>query len=97
MSYLAVYAGLFLASLLAATILPVKSEVVLFGLLLTEHYRPWLLVLVASIGNTLGSVVNWFLGRSIAHFEKRPWFPVKRDLIARAETWYRQSGAGRFS
>lgn len=39
-SHLGVYAGLSLASLLAATILPVQSEVVLFGLPLTEHYRP---------------------------------------------------------
>jgi membrane protein YqaA with SNARE-associated domain len=87
-----VYAGLFAASLLAATILPAQSEVVLFGLLLTEHYPWWLLVLVASVGNTLGSVVNWLLGRFLAQFEDRRWFPVKRDAIARAEAWYHRYG-----
>jgi hypothetical protein len=54
MSHLAVYAGLFAAALLAATFVPCQSEVVLFGLLLTEHYPWWLLVLVASIGQYAG-------------------------------------------
>ena len=42
------YAGLFAASFLAATVLPFQSEVILFGMLLTEHYQTWALVLVAS-------------------------------------------------
>lgn len=92
MEHLAQYAGLFAAAFLSATVLPFQSEVVLFGLLLTEHYRWWLLILVASAGNTLGSVVNWVLGRCIAHLENRPWFPVKRDAIARAERWYHRYG-----
>jgi membrane protein YqaA with SNARE-associated domain len=49
-------------------------------------------VLVASIGNIAGSVVNWALGRSLAQLEGRSWFPVKRDQIARAEHWYRAYG-----
>ena len=92
MEHLAQYAGLFAAAFLSATVLPFQSEVVLFGLLLTEHYRWWLLVVVASAGNTLGSVVNWVLGRFIAHFEDRPWFPVNRARVARAEAWYHRYG-----
>ncbi len=86
------YAGLFWASFLAATVLPFQSEVVLFGMLLTDHYRWWLLVLVASAGNVLGSVVNYGLGRGLAAFEDRPWFPVRRAKIARAEAWYHAYG-----
>ena len=92
MGHFAAYGGLFLASLAAATILPFQSEVVLFGMLLAEHYQTWLLVLVASIGNILGSCVNWLLGRFIARFEERPWFPVKRERLERAEDWYHQFG-----
>ena len=92
MQHFAEYAGLFGASLLAATILPAQSEVVLFGMLLTDHYQSWLLVLVASLGNILGSVINYILGSLIAKFEHRPWFPVKRDTIARAEKWYHHYG-----
>ena len=92
MEHLAEYIGLFAAAFLSATVLPFQSEVVLFGLLLTEHYRWWLLILVASAGNTLGSVANWLLGWFIAHLEDKPWFPVKRDKIARAEAWYHRYG-----
>jgi membrane protein YqaA with SNARE-associated domain len=86
------YAGLFWASLLAATVLPFQSEVVLFGMLLTHHYSVVLLVVVASAGNILGSVVNYGLGRGLAAFEERPWFPVRRAKIARAEAWYHAYG-----
>ncbi|HEX2724826.1 MAG TPA: YqaA family protein [Beijerinckiaceae bacterium] len=86
------YLGLFTASFLAATVLPFQSEVVLFGMLLTHHYVWWGLVIVASLGNILGSVVNWLLGRGLAQFENRRWFPVKREQIARAEAWYHAYG-----
>ena len=92
MGHLAVYAGLFAAALAAATVLPAQSEVVLIPLLLAQHYPAWLLVLVASVGNTLGSTVNWGLGRLLARFEHRRWFPVRRAAIARAEAWYHRYG-----
>jgi membrane protein YqaA with SNARE-associated domain len=86
------YLGLFTASFLSATVFPFQSEVVLFGMLLAEHYQWLLLVAVASAGNTLGSIVNWFLGRFLAHFEGRRWFPVTREKMARAENWYHRYG-----
>ncbi len=92
MPHLPEYLGLFTASFLAATVLPAQSEVLLFGMLLTEHYHWLVLVLVASVSNILGSMVNWGLGRSLAHFEDRPWFPVKREKMARAESWYHRYG-----
>lgn len=55
------YPGLFLASFLAATILPLSSEVVL-GYLLIHDFCPYSIVLVATSGNVLGSVVNYGLG-----------------------------------
>jgi membrane protein YqaA with SNARE-associated domain len=61
--HVVIYAGLFAAALAAATVLPVQSEVALVALLLAEHYPVWTLVLVASLGNTLGSSINWGLGR----------------------------------
>ena len=92
MEHIVQYGGLFTAAFLSATVLPFQSEVVLFGLLLTEHYQWSLLVLVASIGNTLGSVANWGLGRLVTRLENRTWFPVKRESIARAEAWYHHYG-----
>jgi membrane protein YqaA with SNARE-associated domain len=92
MEHFGEYAGLFAAAFLAATVLPFQSEVILFGMLITEHYQTWLLVLVASVGNILGSCVNWLLGLLLAQFEGRPWFPLKRDSIKRAERWYHRHG-----
>ncbi|MCP3888513.1 MAG: DedA family protein [Desulfobulbaceae bacterium] len=55
------YVGLFLASFLAATILPLSSEVVLVFLLL-KSVNPVILISVATFGNVLGSFVNYFIG-----------------------------------
>ena len=88
----AIYAGLFLIAFGAATILPLQSELVVVGLLL-EGIHPWeIVILVASLGNILGSMVNWLLGRSFAHFQSRRWFPVDQKNMKRAEGWYRQYG-----
>lgn len=85
------YAGLFIAAFVAATLLPAQSEAVLVGLL-EARYVPWLLVTVASVGNVLGSLVNWYLGRGIDRYSDRPWFPVKPPALARATHWYRRYG-----
>lgn len=92
MTDLAAYASLFLAAFVAATILPAQSELVLTGLLASGAYSPVVLVAVASVGNVLGSVVNWVLGRAVERFRDRRWFSVGPDALARAETWYRRYG-----
>src|SRR5215212_283213 len=86
------YTGLFLAALLAATIIPAQSEAVLVGLLLTERYDPWLLVSIASAGNILGSILNWLLGYGIQKLQHKKWFPVKPTTLARAVAWYQRYG-----
>ena len=92
MSDLVVYAGLFVTALAAATILPMQSEAALVALLLADTYPPWLLVAVASLGNVLGSAINWLLGRAIERFRDRPWFPAGRDALSRAQRWYQRYG-----
>ncbi|MBU2327825.1 MAG: DedA family protein [Alphaproteobacteria bacterium] len=92
MTALATYLALFLAAFLAATIVPAQSEAVLVGLILADDQPVLPLLLVATAGNVLGSVVNWLLGRFIEHFRDRPWFPVSRPRLAQAETWYRRIG-----
>jgi membrane protein YqaA with SNARE-associated domain len=89
---LAVYGGLFAAAFLAATVLPAQSEAVLGGLLLSGAYPAAMLLAVASLGNILGSVVNWLLGRGIRHFKDRPWFPAGGASLDRASRWYGRYG-----
>lgn len=59
-------AGMALSAFLAATVLPFPSEATFAGLLLRGHLNPVLLLAVATVFNTLGSVVNWWIGRIIA-------------------------------
>ena len=84
--------SLFFIAFGSATILPLQSEAVLTALLATQEYAAWLLVLVASIGNILGSIVNWFLGRGIERFGQKKWFPVKEKSLDRAKQWYARYG-----
>ncbi len=84
--------GLFAAALGAASLLPMQSEPVLVGLLLLGETPAWLLVLVASIGNTLGSLINWLLGRQVDRFRDRRWFPVPPAALDRATGWYHRWG-----
>ena len=46
----------------AATILPFSSEISFFTYLIHYPENLWLLILVASIGNTVGGVVSWQIG-----------------------------------
>jgi len=89
---LAGYLGLFFAAFGAATLLPMQSEAVLVGLLISGHYSLWLLLLVATLGNVLGSVVNWLLGRSVERFKTRRWFPVSASHLEKARTHYQRWG-----
>ena len=62
------------------------------ALLLGDVAAPWLLVAVASVGNTLGSVVNWWLGGRLERFAGRRWFPVGPAALERARGWYARWG-----
>ena len=54
------YFGLFVASFLAATVIPLSSEA-LFGVMLF-HFDPWICLVVATAGNSLGGWLNYGLG-----------------------------------
>jgi len=86
------YSGLFLSALVAATVLPAQSEAVLAALVLAGEQPIWALVLVASVGNVSGSVINWLLGRGLTSFRDKPWFPASATSLARAEAHYKRYG-----
>jgi len=85
------YLLLFCSSFLAATILPFYSEVVLFALV--RRGEPvTMLIVIASVGNTLGAVVNWFLGRFLLHYQDRRWFYFKKEEVAKMQYWFQRYG-----
>ncbi|MFA6964208.1 YqaA family protein [Bosea sp. (in: a-proteobacteria)] len=88
-------AGMAGAAFVAATLLPAQSEAVFLGLLAARSVDPLALFLVASLANTAGSVVNWWLGSLIARHgvEKLPrrMRPDPRRL-EQAQGWFARFG-----
>lgn len=92
MTDLTAYLSLFATAFIAATVLPAQSEAVLVGLILSENHPVTYLLVAASVGNVLGSAVNWALGRGLAGFRDRSWFPATPSALTRAQRWYRRYG-----
>ena len=86
------YLTLFLSAFRAATLVPGSSEVVLGKLILDARNDVWLLVVIATIRNTAGSVVNWGLGRFFGHFSDRKWFPLSQRRYDQSCRWFNRFG-----
>jgi membrane protein YqaA with SNARE-associated domain len=89
---IAALGGLFASALLAGSILPAQSEIVLAALLLAKQQPAWLLVLVATVGNVGGAVLNYGLGRWAEHFRHRRWFPLSATGWERSAAWFNRWG-----
>ena len=91
MGSLLVYFTLFFASFAAATFLPVVSEAVLAYDIMAGH-NLYALLAVATIGNTLGSCVNYVLGsKGIDYLERKQY--VKKEPFMKAERLFDKYGA----
>lgn len=96
---------LFASSFLAATLLPGGSEVVLFGVLKLHPDQLWVALAVATLGNTLGGLSSYLLGRFIpqktalkglarvqqygAPILLLSWVPIIGDPLCVAAGWLR--------
>ncbi len=96
---------LFASSFLAATLLPGGSEAVLFGVLKLHPDQLWAALGVATLGNTLGGMSSYLLGRFIpqktvmkglervqkygAPILLLSWIPVIGDPLCVAAGWLR--------
>ena len=87
-----VYASLFASAFLSATLLPGSSEALLAGFIASGQGAPAWLLAAATVGNVLGSVVNWGLGRFFIHYRDRRWFPVPEKRYRQASGWYERFG-----
>ena len=67
---------LFVVSFVSATLLPLGSEPAVFGLVKLEPSLFWPAMVVATVGNTLGGAVSWWMGRgaekALEHIQHRP-------------------------
>ncbi len=82
---------MFCSAFLAATILPFSSEVTLTAFLVQRESAFWLWSF-ATLGNTLGAVVNWVLGRYLLRYSDRKWFFFKPDSLQRSQRLFKKYG-----
>ncbi len=97
--------GLFLSSLLGATLLPGGSELVLLGVLRLHPELFWPAILIGTLGNTLGGMVTFGMGallpqsRQLKHVEQLrkhgtpalllAWAPIVGDALCLTAGWLR--------
>lgn len=86
------YVGLFISALLAGSIIPFSSELVM-GALVAMGLEPWLCVLSATLGNTVGGLTCYWLG----HLGRMDWIEkylgVKREKVERMRRFLQGRGA----
>lgn len=70
--------GLFFSSFLAATLLPGGSEAVLFGVLKLNPGLLWPALALATLGNTLGGMSSYLLGRILPERKPTKWLGFMR-------------------
>lgn len=85
------YLGLFVSAFVAATLIPFYSEVVLVAAL-NAGYPALALWATASVGNTLGAVVNGALGRLLTGQRLKRWAGLSDRALEKAEKTYRRWG-----
>ncbi|MBJ6138379.1 YqaA family protein [Marinobacter litoralis] len=85
------YLTLFLTSFAAATLLPAYSEILL-GTLANQGLPLFWLWLSATLGNTLGSVINGLIGRQVDRFKDKRWFPVSEMQLHKARNRFNRYG-----
>lgn len=86
------YLTLFFTAFISATLLPSSSEIVLTAMITKGDYVLWLLWVSATIGNVLGSCVNYWLGTQVMRFKDRKWFPVSQQGIEKAQIRFQKYG-----
>ena len=84
--------ALFLNAFIAATILPAASEILLWAIVADDPALLWPAIAVASVGNTLGAVVNWILGRFLSGYSEKKWYPLTPGQQRRASAWFQRVG-----
>ena len=83
---------LFISAFGAATLLPLQSEAVLISLLLQNIHSASILLFIASLGNILGSCLNWYLGFKVEKYKHKKWFPVSEANMSKAQATYQKYG-----
>ena len=85
------YPGLFLISLLAASLVPLASELFVIGMP-QLGYNVWGVIIVATAGNVSGSLLNYYIGKKGTDFVLSRYVKIDPKTWARAERFYERWG-----
>ena len=86
------YWGMLLAAFLAGSFFPFSSEAVMIGLMATG-LDPWVLMVYGTIGNVLGSIVNYCVGRMGKTEWIEKYLHVSEESLAKAHRFLAGHGA----
>ena len=86
------YLYLAITAFLSATLLPMGSEALLLLYANDVNLSLLWLAVTASIFNTLGSCVNWWLGGYLEHLQEKKWFPVSQEQLNKAQIRFNKYG-----
>ena len=87
-----VYITLFTSSFISSTVLPGQSELILTAFIYSNKFPVLTLILFASLGNILGSVLNWYLGFYFVKFKQKKWFPISHSQLEKSSLWFTNYG-----
>ncbi len=82
----------FVVSLVSATLLPMGSEPAVFGLVKINPDLFWPAIGVATLGNTLGGMISWWMGLGAHRLVDRVRDPAPDAQHARALQWLEKLG-----
>lgn len=88
---MSVYLSVFGAALLAATILPFYSELAVSAAVL-GGYSPLAVWAWASVGNTLGAIINGWLGRALGDKRVRQKLRISQSAYDTGAAWFNRFG-----
>ncbi|MDC0457929.1 DedA family protein [Alphaproteobacteria bacterium] len=92
MNEIEVFITLFISSFISSTILPGHSEITLTTFIFLNKYNIINLIFIASLGNILGSILNWYLGFHFVKFNEKKWFPINKRQLEKASLWFLKYG-----
>ena len=85
------YLGLFIISFLAASLIPLSSELFVLGMP-ALGYNIWWIMVVATLGNYCGTLLNYYIGKKGTDFVLSRYMRIKPETWTRAERFYERWG-----
>ena len=92
MNEIEAFITLFISSFISSTILPGYSEITLTSFIFLNKFNIINLIFIASLGNILGSILNWYLGFHFVKFKEKKWFPINKRQLEKASLWFLNYG-----